>query len=158
MNQLGFLANKGCKMYKLALCLLFQFMANVGFGSTSFNSDLEHRVGCVSNGLFSGRQIALSEMEYIFEEIRKTETTERRESDASDSSAESESSTSSVTSHQSIDSMDSVMDILFEEPDKKPEQIKSRKEFIQMLHSCEDKVDPRIMARAVIMISEKLFA
>lgn len=147
--------------------LLAIFYSTTIFCSQGIEHELAGNVARVAHGLFTGQNIHRTEMLDIFKDIEKIVKIKDHQSDRerdSDESHESSQSTASydtelsVSSREAVEDMEKIMDACFEYPDITPAKQEERKKFITMLHSLENSVHPNIMAQAVEMISEKLFA
>jgi hypothetical protein len=152
--------NKG--FYKTFLLLIVFYSFSV-FGAQGAEHELAGNIARVAHGLFAGCPIATDEMQDIFKEIKtiNSKNNSRRNSETSRDSNQSTASHDTLLSddsHEAIDDMEQIMDTCFADPDKTPAKQKERKKFIDMLHSLENTVTPDIMTKAIVMISEKLFA
>jgi hypothetical protein len=132
------------------------------FGSQPIDRELANNVARAAHGLFAGCPITQYEMQDILSEIEQIAKIKKQHNDHdyddNYQNTVSGDTPSSISSQEAIDGFATIMDLCFEEPDKTPAKQKERKKFIDMLHSLENTIAPEIMTKAIVMISEKLFA
>ncbi len=125
--------------------------------------ELAGNVARVAHGLFCGCPIKLHEIQDIFQDIKRilSKPKDRQEIE-NNSTNEHDITGNSITTadaQDAIDGMEQIMDAYFQDLEQRSiARQQERKHFIEMLHSLETTVHPEVMVKAIIMLSEKLFA